>query len=775
MNQSTSPPDVAQNAKPRFGVRRHTAVLKTPPIFSFARPANSPTIAEIRLLPLYTITIFVSATLLFLVQPMFARMVLPLLGGSPAVWNTAMVFFQAALLAGYGYSHAATARFGARRQSLWHLAVLLLPLAVLPLKIPPGWTPPANANPLPWLLGLLTVAVGLPFFAVATMSPLLQKWFAATGHRHARDPYFLYAASNLGSLLALVSYPLVVEPVWSLQEQSRLWTMGYILLVALALGCALALRRVPATVAVGSEAAVRNARALAGESGKLTSRRRARWVFLAFVPSSLMLGVTTYLTSDIAAVPLFWIVPLALYLVTFILAFSGRARARRLLTRALPMLMVGLAMVFALRATQPAALLMLLHLAVFFVAALLCHGALGDDRPAPEHLTEFYLWLSVGGVLGGVFNALLAPLLFRSVVEYPLVLVLACLAAMPGADTKPGRRARALDFAAPFVLGLAGTGLILVKALPPQAVFGAATLVCFFFSERPVRFALGLAAVFLIAPLHEGAHGRVLHLERSFFGIHRVTLAPGGGQHLLVHGKIIHGMQSLDPAKRKMPLTYYHPTGPIGQVFAVANIDPRAAVAVVGLGAGSLAGYGLPRQPWTFYEIDPVVERLARNTNYFTFLGDSAANVRVVLGDARLSLASAPDGAYRLLVLDAYSADAIPVHLLTREALALYTRKLAPGGLLAFHISNQHFSLEPVLAALARDAGLVCKVQDNDTISAAEHDEGKRESVWAVMAGQPDALGVLGAGPRWRPAETRPGVDVWTDGRASALKVFRWR
>ena len=727
------------------------------------------------MLPLYTITIFLSAALLFLVQPMFARMVLPLLGGSPAVWNTAMVFYQAALLAGYGYTHGATARLRPRRHAPWHLVLLILPLAVLPLKIPGGWTPPVGANPLPWLLGLLTIAVGLPFFVVSTMSPLLQKWFAATGHAHSRDPYFLYAASNLGSLVALLGYPLLAEPLLSLEEQARLWTGGYLLLVALVAGCAWSLRN-PRATRLNPDG---NSPALPPDEltspQQVTNRSRSRWVLLAFIPSSLMLGVTTYLTTEIAAVPLLWIIPLALYLLTFSLAFSRRALPLGALARALPMIVVGLVLAFAVHATQPVALLLLLNLVVFFTAALLCHGELGRDRPAAEHLTQFYLWLSVGGVLGGVFNAILAPLLFRSVAEYPVVLVLACLTAMRATDTATTHRAQALDFAGPLLLG-GITALAINAGLGrPQVVFSISAVVCFAFSTRPLRFALGLAAIFLAAPLHHGEHGRVLHVERSFFGVHRVTLAPDGRHHRLVHGKIVHGMQSLDPARRREPLTYYHRTGPIGQVFAALNTNATEAIAVVGLGAGSLASYGLPEQAWTFYEIDPVVERLARDTNYFTFLGDSPARVSVVLGDARLSLASASNGAYRLLVLDAYSSDAIPVHLLTREALALYVRKLAPGGLLAFHISNQHFDLEPVLAVLARDAGLVCRLQDDGNVTPAELAEGKRESTWALMAREPKDFIPLGKGARWLPAETKPGVGAWTDNFSSVLKVFNWR
>ncbi len=371
------------------------------------------------LLIVYATTIFLTASLLFVVQPMFARMVLPLLGGSPAVWNTCLVFYQAALLAGYLYSHATTSWLGVRRQAALHVGLVLLPLLLLPIGIPSGWTPPAAASPIPWLLALLAVAVGLPFFVVSTTSPLLQKWFAGTGHPSAGDPYFLYAASNLGSMLGLLGYPVLLEPRLRLAEQSRLWSGGYLLLLVFTLACAVLLWRSPVP-------------ALADPSRErltgLAARRRLRWVLLALVPSSLMLSVTTFISADVEAIPLLWVIPLAIYLLTFVLVFARRPLVpHALVVRVLPIALLALVVVLVKRANQPLLLIMGLHLGAFFVAAMVCHGELARDRPPPAHLTEFYLWLSVGGVLGGVFNALVAPLVFDSVAEYPLTVVLACL------------------------------------------------------------------------------------------------------------------------------------------------------------------------------------------------------------------------------------------------------------------------------------------------------------------------------------------------------------
>ena len=737
---------------------------------------------------LYSVTLFVSAALLFLVQPMFARLVLPLLGGAPSVWNTAMVFYQATLLAGYAYAHLCTSRLGVGLHARWHLLLLLLPLALLPIAIPPGWTPPVHGHPGPWLLALTLAAVGAPVFAVSTTSPLLQRWFAASGHRRAADPYFLYAASNVGSLLALICYPLWLEPNISLVEQSRLWQWGYVALAALIAASALALWKSASRAPAG---AVPSSAALPVE--KLSARRRLRWVLLSFAPSSLMLGVTTYLSSEVAVIPLLWIIPLALYLLTFVLVFASRPMLPQpLLVRALPLAFVALVMVMNLQATQPIGWLMLLHVLAFFLATMLCHGRLAADRPETAHLTEFFLWMSVGGVLGGLFNALLAPVIFRSVAEYTVGLVLACFLALapstvdqtaPPTSPAPNPRiSLSLDLLWSALPGLLIFGLLWVASaarLRPDAtlaglIFGPAALVCYFFSRRPLRFALGLGAMLLAGNFFEGEKGRVLHAARSFFGVHRVTLDPTETFHLLVHGKTLHGMQSLDPAHRREPLTYYHRSGPIGQVLASVARDPAAKIAAIGLGAGSLASYALPQQSWTFYEIDPVVEQLARTERYFTFLRDSAAELRVVLGDARLTLATAPAAAFTVIVLDAFSSDAIPVHLVTREAFALYQSKLAPRGVIACHISNLHLDLEPVFANLAHDAQLVCLVRDDTVISPAEAALGKAPSVWLILARNADYLAPFSRDSRWRPARGNDRA-VWTDDYSSLLSAFRWR
>ena len=740
------------------------------------------------LLPLFfAVTMFVSAALLFLVQPMLAKMALPLLGGSPAVWNTCMVFFQAVLLAGYGYTHAVTRRLGARRQAALHLGLLLLPLLVLPIRIPPAWAPPAQQNPIPWLLTLLLMSVGLPFFMLSTIAPTLQAWYARTGHPSAQDPYFLYGASNLGSIVALLSYPILLEPRLRLAEQSVLWSRGYWLFLALASVCTFVLWR--------SGDAVRNtAREPSHDSRSATSpgdpesgptiTQQMRWVALAFVPSSLLLGVTTALSTEIPPIPLLWVIPLALYLLTFVLVFSKKSIVPHdVMVERMPLLLLISALPIISKTGLPVWMVIPLDLLTFFVVAMVCHGELARSRAPAKYLTTFYLCMSIGGVLGGLWNALVAPLIFRTVVEYPLALVLASLLRPSPNPREHKTEVRWADLMWPSALGLMLVALIwgsTAAGLKPGVplhllVFGPSLMLCLSFSRRPIRFALGLAAILLASTLYAGPYGRPLHAERSFFGVYRVTYDLERNYRLLIHGSTIQGVQSLDLARQREPLSYYSRNGPIGQVFAAfSGTETRRHVAVVGLGAGSLACYGDPVEQFTFYEIDPVVERIARDPHYFTFLRDCPPKIDVVLGDGRLSLRKAPDRHYGMIVLDAFSSDAIPMHLVTREAMQLYVSKLAEGGLLAFNVSNRYLDLRPVLGDLARDAGLVCLSQDDTSVSEAEIENGRFPSQWVVMARREGDLGKLVQDPRWMALPGRPGRRVWTDDFSNVLGIMRW-
>ena len=737
------------------------------------------------MLAFFGLTIFVSATLLFLVQPMFAKMVLPLLGGTPGVWNTCMVFFQATLLAGYAYSHVSTRLLGVRRQAALHVFLLLLPLLVLPITVASGWSPPADSTPAFWLLGLLTVSVGLPFFVVSSTNPLLQRWLTETGHPAGKDPYFLYGASNLGSMLALLGYPTVMETLLRLDQQSWLWAGGYGLLVFLEIGCAILLWR----SAPGQEPSLplgpSETPAKGLDDRDLTFGRRLHWVALAFVPSSLMLGVTTYLTTDLASVPLFWVIPLALYLLTFILVFSRRPILRHAwMLRLLPWLVLPLALAMV-SMPKKAGLwpLFALHLATFFVASMACHGELAERRPTPRHLTEYYLLMSLGGVLGGMFNALLAPVIFTRIAEYPLAIMFSCLLLPARNGNKNGRWPASLDLALPALLAIVLVALIWavphgrqeLSIVTKLLLFGVPAMICFAFVERPVRFGLGIGVLLMAGSIETAFHDEVLHAQRSFFGVHRVILDPTGRFVQLEHGTTIHGGQFRDPARQLEPVAYYHRTGPVGDVFrAFSGPKAKAEVAIIGLGSGGLAAYLQPGQRFVFYEIDPVVKAIAENPRYFTFLSSHRGQYEIVLGDGRLKLAEAPSSCFGMIVIDAFSSDAIPVHLLTREALAMYMDKLAEDGLLLFNISNRFLDLSKVLDGLAADAGLVCYSRpDLGQLTEQERLDGKTPSHFVVMARRCEDLGGLAKDADWHALTGRFGAIPWTDDFSNLLSVLK--
>ena len=739
----------------------------------------------------FAFTLFVSASLLFLVQPMIAKMILPTLGGTPAVWNTCMVFFQAALLAAYAYAHSAPSWLGARRQIWVHALLLLVPFAVLPLAVR-GWTPPSEGNPIFWLLALLGVSVGLPFLLVATSAPLLQRWFADSGHPAAKDPYFLYGASNLGSMLALLGYPTLVEPYFSLATQSYLWTFGYGLLVVLIIACGLWTTR----TAQSRESERRENVPSADSTLPPPAKTYWRWVALGFVPSSLMLGVTTYFTTDIAAIPLLWVVPLAIYLLSFILVFARRQwLPHERLCRAWPMVLLLLVFVMVSGGTHQlqTGMVMALHLVALFVAAMVCHGELARHRPAPAYLTRFYLAMSLGGVLGGLFNALISPIVFTHVVEYPLALMAACLL-LPGVTLGGKPQKKWLDFALPVGVAVLTVGLILglmgrtdskesaigfLRALPGGVsaivVYVVPLVLCFTFVGRPLRFGLGVGAVLLASMFCKDYQAQVLHRERGFFGDLHARHDPTGAYVQMVHGTTLHGMQAIDPARRGEALTYFHKTGPIGEIFAALHErKPPERVAITGLGVGVLATYAKPQESWTYYEIDPAVCRVARDKRFFTYLSDAEERgvyLNLILGDARLRMADAKAGEYDLLMLDAFSSDSVPVHLLTREALRLYESKLAKSGWFVFNISNRYLRLEPVLAALAEDAGLKAFVRYDTEETKIP---GKTPSAWVVMARDADDLRNLTSRPGWRPAARMQGVELWTDDFSNLLSIFMW-
>lgn len=908
---------------------------------------------------LFAFTLFVSATLLFLIQPMIGKMMLPKLGGTPAVWATCMVFFQAALLAGYGYCHLAPRRLGDQGQKRLHLWLLLSPFVLLPLswtvwsfaRMPLGvaadWAPPGDMYPLLPALHILTLTVGLPFFVTATAAPLLQRWYASLNRPSARDPYFLYSASNLGSMTALLGYPLLVEPWLGLTAQGWLWLAGYGLFVALTFTCLFLVQRslaagnlpppadlpapavpdtalqtephLPTTTAITAHqpagAPAWDVDLTAGvPSEVVTPLHRFLWVARAFVPSSLMLAVTTYITTDLAPIPLLWVVPLTIYLLTFIIAF---ARLPALIHTMFVVLTPFMVLLSALLLTSelPVSHNMkgALHLIGLFIVAQACHGQLAQDRPATRHLTEFYLWIALGGVLGGIFNALAAPLLFTRVAEYPLALCLAYLL-LPPVEPKPAGRWLALTDALWIVLCFLGSGAMLVvlgqdnalgadwvKHLPTEdkvwaALFalgclvgaalagwfspeerlhraldcltplavgvltacflaqptsqgrtyliglvvilccvlgmlgvgslhlinrhpvrllnfvcpaivavlvGAATLrswmtvgntgdfgnfernerlrvlaiaglpllLAALWTDRPLRFGLTLGAVLLAGTLVEDANQseNVLLRERSFFSVLKVKQL--GEYNELLHGTTLHGMQNRDQPGE--PVSYYYHASPIADVIRArerrGELNPMA---VIGLGVGTMAAFGRPGQEVTYYEIDPTMVRIARDPKLFTFLNDAeqrGVKLQIVLGDGRLQIGRAPDDHYGLIVVDAFSSDAIPMHLLTREALDTYVRKLAPGGLVAIHISNRYLNLGPMLGNLAGDAGLAAVERKDDHAGV-----GQNNSHWVVMARQRADLGGLATDTEWTDLKPVPGGVRWTDDFSNLWRVYRW-
>jgi hypothetical protein len=919
-------------------------------------------------------TLFLSAMLLLLVEPMVGKMVLPMLGGSPAVWNTCMVFFQAMLLAGYLYAHVSTTVLGSRKQAGLHLVLMVATFLVLPVLVKKDLAPSGEDNPVIGVLFLLTVAVGLPFFVVSASAPLLQKWFASTDHPAARDPYFLYAASNLGSMLAPPAYLFLLEPHLRLAQQSLFWTLGYGLLLALTGLCAYLMWKsapAPAAAIAGAGSTAITAQPAHGstaitakpqkkkgkekaeteEAGPLTLPvtllRRLHWIALAFVPSSLLLGATTYITTDIAAIPLLWLLPLTLYLLSFILVFSrlpGWVHKGFLLVMPLVVLLL---LFFLLSHESPMKYWqnILLQLVVLFVVAMVMHGELARMRPATSHLTEFYVWMSVGGVLGGMFNALVAPIVFNSIVEYQIALVLACLL-MPRlgpiagtglgfkvdlaiaaalavlafmafymgiehikpdlaeyqewqiaqeaknlpvsgsvlsriahwqADLKSMRLGLAIivgfvlmtplglvltrdpklrgwwfDCFLPMALGLTSAALLLAfynrdwefdkfrdfvrtmgrgrfdfsaETVAKLLVFGLPALLCYVFVERPLRFGLAVGAFVLASGMYDLRPSSLINRERSYFGVLKVNeyLPSEIPYHSLTHGTTTHGMQCMAEEYRSEPLTYYHRNGPVGQLFA-AYPELTHNYAVIGLGTGSMAAYGDKEHKVTFYEIDRHVRAIASNPKYFTYLTDyekrRGEEIKIVMGDARLQMEKANPEEYGIILVDAFSSDAIPVHLITQEAVEMLFEKTADNGIVAYHISNRWLDLAPVLYHICRKLGLSALIKHDGGDNLGNASEWYA-STWVALARNPEDLerltrsewlgpssarqmcmvlggcwpgpsisglmtiiGGVGERPVWVPLSAPPDEEdepkwtddrPWTDDFSNILQVFDWK
>jgi hypothetical protein len=720
---------------------------------------------------MFGLTVFASAALIFLVEPMIARLVLPTLGGSPMVWNTCMAFFQAALLIGYAYAHALQRVKSLKTQVIIHAVVLIAAALVLPLEVSKVLGQPGQIAPGLWLLGVLTLTIGAPFAALSATAPLAQAWYARVraGHGDANNPYVLYAASNLGSLIALLAYPIAVEPAFSLNLQTLGWSVGYVAFVFLMLLTAYFASR-------ASGAAPPLVAAEGGEKAVIRWKDRLIWIGLAAAPSSLMLGVTTYLTTDIASTPFLWVLPLSLYLLTFIFAFSAKPPLDKFYILVLQAAL-AIATAYGFGRSFPILLQLLIPLLSFFFTAYMCHTALAERRPHPSRLTEFYLLVSVGGVVGGGFNAFLAPAIFNTIAEYPLVLVLACLA-RPWNWGRLNRTEWLLLIAAvaPAAFVVALTQLF---SLLPAGLQGIAfapwlkyllivpVVFTFLLRGRGLIFT-GLVALILITSLLMGGRPMVIAQDRSFFGVLRLshTPIPGFSQEarVLAHGTTLHGVQFTEPELACTPRVYYGPNTAIGQVFAKSRLThPNLTVGAVGMGVGSVAGFNQAGDVTRFFEIDQHVVDMATDPKNLSYInGCAKGKVDWVVGDARLKMVDEPKDKYDILLVDAFSSDAVPAHLLTRQALELYLSKVKPDGVVIMHLSNRHLDLMAPVAATAMAAGGFPLAQhyEADPLENARYVESSQDVI--IIGRDRAALAPYEADKRWGAAESH-GVRVWTD------------
>jgi hypothetical protein len=720
-------------------------------------------------LAVYTVTLFLSALLIFGIQPMFTKMVLPRLGGSPSVWSVALVAFQTALFLGYVYAHLLVRRLSPGQAAVVHLALLVVVATTLPLGIANGFgTPPEHRVAL-WLFGLFFASIGLPFAALAASAPLLQSWFIGTGHKQAANPYVLYAASNLGSFAALIAYPFLIEPLAALQTQISLWSSGFYALVILFAAAAY--------LAAGRKIDI--PQQVMEPQARPSVSQCLSWTMLAAIPSGLVIAVTAYISTDLAAAPFLWVLPLGLYLLTFVAVFRERPWvAHKTMQRLLPYGVAPLAISAFGGYRSFWFVIIALNLFIFVLIALACHGEVYRIRPHRSRLTEFYLWISFGGALGGLFAGLIAPNVFDNIYEYSILLATALLilpAMFEGgwqrfvSDAGPGLIMATLL----ALIGIAHDLRPLISAVPQRTflifllVIAAMTLLN---ARRVVPYFAVIVVALLVTRLWQPGSGQnIIAAVRSFFGVHQVVETTDRTHYLLFDGTTIHGAMRVRDASgapvlgRPEPTTYYYFGGPISDAIE-ATRRPHGTldrVAVIGLGAGSLACYRHESEQWTFFEIDPEVVRIAQNPKLFRFLSACAPAAPIVLGDGRLTLARTSDR-YNLIVLDAFSSDAIPVHLLTREAFAGYLLRLAPHGVIVAHVSNRHLELVSVVAAAGAAEGLIAYVKYDGVPLDSDQHPYRAPAIVVALAKNTADLGDLPARKGWQRVVDH-GVTAWTD------------
>jgi hypothetical protein len=731
------------------------------------------------LIVLFASTLFSSALLMFVLQPLFGKLLLPLLGGTPAVWNSCMVFYQSVLFLGYLYAHLLGTRLNSKVQITVHLIVIALSFFALPVGLPENLLPPTETNPTFWIFSTLALAIGLPFFILSTTAPLIQKWFAHVGHKDSEDPYFLYAASNTGSLVSLLSYPFLVEPNLGLTAQQSDWSIGFVFLCVLIASCGAMLWKNYQTIE--SESVTNSTSA-----PPLSFKTKLYWGALAFVPSSLLLGLTNFISTDIASVPLLWIIPLTVYLFSFVIVFSRwNEKSHQWFIRLQPIFLIPfVAYAFINPADLPYWVYLVFHVIAFFFAIMVCHGELAAQRPHSAHLTTFYLIMSFAGMLGGMFNTFVAPFVFNGIYEYPLMIVAALL--LRPSLKKLSLPEIGMQLIDPILLLIIGVGIYfsvdnLIGYFDGIAISLILLTIAVYFMRRRVVAYAGLIGVIIMSAMvvhHSESH--TLMQERTFFGVMAVresVLTDEKSQpetyHELFHGTTKHGAQRLIPTESKTPLTYYSRPSPMGQLFKTFDAqNENWNIGVVGLGAGALTCYAKPSQTWTLYEIDPLVVDIAKNSAYFTYLSQCAPNAVSEIGDARLSLQNKPDGSFDLLMMDAFSSDAVPTHLLTREAIELYFKKLKPNGILAFHITNRHLLLKKVVSIHAEQMKLAALIQefkpqtDAPLIVATD---------WVVLAKNPEILKPLQTSQigSWQKMPLYFDMPAWTDDFTNIVNIWK--
>ncbi len=754
---------------------------------------------------LYTATIFLSAFLIFLVQPIIGKLLLPLAGGSPSVWNACMLFFQALMLAGYSYTHFSQKKFGVGKQTKIQIGLMLATLLLLPIRFTASTAIPED--PTFWLLTNLLKSAGIPFFILTTLSPMLQLWFAHTGHSRAGNPFFLYAASNTGSFAALLAYPFLIEPFVDLSNQTTLWAAGYAILTVLIIFC----RKSVNAEAVEQDPDLQQ---IATPVEKATV---VKWVTAAFLPSSLLMGSTLFFTTDLAPVPLLWILPLMVFLVTFIIAFSSKNLPFWLIEKLAVAAVFAFTVVFGLDFRHQLWLTMPLHLMVLFAICLYCHTYLARSKPDLYHLTAFYTWISVGGMLGGLFNTLIAPYVFLSFTEYPLMIVAAVAFIYHNRETEikdQSRPARMVALAtglvtATSIIAIRSTNFSLIlrklasrhylevdTGLVPNILEWLKnnssvlnTLLVIIISLTPMlfisrvrRFNLAAAAMGMLLCFYAyeiGSSAEVIYITRNFFGIKSVTIIPNTSVRTLYHGSTNHGAQDFAPERRQTPLTYFHREGPAGDIFALPVAQKEGfKVGIIGLGVGSLVTYARPGNEFTFYEIDPdIIDMVSGDSPIFSFIYEQASQTRLISGDGRLKLQETPANYYDMIILDAFSSDAIPMHLITNEAMQIYLSRLKPEGVLALHISNRYLNLQPVLKKMAEKNELAALYTHDHTFDASDKNNYLRERcTYVVMARSYEPISKLKEvkSKTWQELPSdMPEVALWTDSFSSIIPILK--